>query len=411
MKVLLMVISYPPVLNSAARLFRELAVGLSKGGHQVTVLTTYPERYLALEEGQRRIPIKESQDGVEVHRLSPLRFPKHVPFLRGIEHVAYGIQYYWKGRHLNHQDVVIAYSPPLPLGFAAIHLARKWKAVSIVNVQDLYPKSAVDLGLLRNPMLIRLGLWMERWVYKNADAIVVHSNGNRAYVISQGGLPDRTWVIPNWVDLDKYKPGPKDNEFRRKFATDSDFIVSYAGVMGFAQGVEDIIEAARIVNKEMPEILFLLAGDGVMLPRHKELVTRLGINNVRFLPHLPEEEYVALLQASDVCLVTLHRQILTPVVPGKLPCIMGVGRPVICSTPPCSDARSLVEETDCGVWVPAGSPQALAKAILDLRSQPQRRQQMGVNARRYAEANFERERCLAHYERLISSLMEKKRGR
>ncbi|MBC7347811.1 MAG: glycosyltransferase family 4 protein [Clostridia bacterium] len=406
MKVLLLVVSYPPVLNSTARLFSELAEGLAARGHQVTVLTSYPERYLAGGEGERteQIPAKEQRNGVEVHRLGKTGLPKHVPLLRGIEHLVYGIQYFMHGRHLRRHDVVIAYSPPLPLGIAAVNLARKWQGACLVNVQDLYPQSAVDLGLLRNRALIRLGRWMERSIYRYADAITVHSEGNRAHVVAHGGSSERTWVIPNWIDLAKYKPGPKDNDLRQKYASSSNFVVSYAGVMGFAQGAGDILEAATLVAREAPEILFLLAGEGVMVPRLKELATRLGLNNVRFLPHMPESDYIALLQASDVCLVSLHKDIRTPVVPGKLPCIMGVGRPAICSTPPASDARLIVEEADCGLWVPAGSPKVLAEAILALWSDPARAERMGVNGRKYAETRFDREKCIAQYESLIGEL-------
>ena len=403
MKILLLVISYPPVLNSAARLFSELAEGLAGRGHQVTVLTTYPERYLA-KKGSQVIP-KREKNKVEVYRLKNLRLPKQVPLLRGLEHVLYGLQYYMKGRRLGHHDVVIAYSPPLPFGATAVLLARRWRGRAIVNVQDLYPRSAVDLGLLKNRALIRFGEWLERWVYQHAHRITVHSEGNRTHVVAHGGFPERTWVVPNWIDLDKYRPGPKDNGFRRKYAPGAGFVVSYAGVMGFAQGVGDILRAAAIVARETSDVIFLLAGEGVMLPKLKAMAADLNLENVQFLPHLPENDYVALLQASDVCLVTLHKELKTPVVPGKLPCIMGVGRPAICSTPPQSDARLIVEEAKCGLWVPAGSPEALAEAILTLNADPARAAEMGNNGRRYAEQHFDREQCISRYEEIIAKVL------
>ena len=403
MKILLLVITYPPVLNSAARLFSELAEGLAARGHQVTVLTTYPERYLA-KKGSQVIP-KREKNKVEVHRLRNLRLPKQVPLLRGLEHILYGLQYHMKGRRLGHHDVVIAYSPPLPFGATAVLLARRWKGRAIVNVQDLYPRSAVDLGLLKNRALIRFGEWLERWVYQHAHGITVHSEGNRAHVVAHGGSPERTWVVPNWIDLDKYRPGLKENGFRRKYAPGASFVVSYAGVMGFAQGVGDILRAAAIVARETSDVIFLLAGEGVMLPKLKAMAADLNLENVQFLPHLPEDDYIALLQASDVCLVTLHKELKTPVVPGKLPCIMGVGRPAICSTPPQSDARLIVEEAKCGLWVPAGSPEALAEAILTLNADPERADEMGNNGRRYAEQHFDREKCISRYEEIIAKVL------
>ena len=142
-----------------------------------------------------------------------------------------------------------------------------------------------------------------------------------------------------------------------------------------------------------------------MLPKLKAMAADLNLKNVQFLPHLPEDEYIALLQASDVCLVTLHKELKTPVVPGKLPCIMGVGRSVICSTPPQSDARLIVEEAKGGLWVPAGSPGALAEAILTLNGDYALADEMGDNGRWYAEQHFNREKCISRYEEIIAKVL------
>ncbi|MCM8782449.1 MAG: glycosyltransferase family 4 protein [Candidatus Omnitrophica bacterium] len=400
MKILLIVITYPPVLNSAARLFSELAEYFVKGGHKVTVLTTYPERYIVQKNP---VPFKQINH-IEVLRLKNLSFPKHVPFFRGLEHIIYAIQYYLKGRRLKSFDSIIAYSPPLTFGMVAIFLARKWKGKAIINVQDIYPQTAIDLGLLKNKLLIRMAKKMETWVYQNAHAITVHSEGNRAHVISHGASPEKVWVIPNWVNLELFRPGPKDNGFRRQIVQEKCFIVSYAGIMGFAQGISDILEAASIVSKKTSEVIFLLAGEGVMVPQIKKMVNDLNLSNVKFLPHLPEEKYIALLQASDACFVTLHKDLKTPVVPGKLPCVMGVGRPVICSTPPESDARSIIEKANCGYWIPAGSTKSLADAIIKLFEDTFQAERMGINGRKYAEEHFDKQKCLKQYEMLLDFL-------
>ncbi|MGY4706890.1 glycosyltransferase family 4 protein [Candidatus Bipolaricaulota sp. J31] len=403
MRILLLTISYPPVLNSTARLFGELAAGLAARGHEVTVLTTFPERYFAGDAAQA-IPRRERVDGIEVHRLKNLALPKHVPFLRGLEHIVYGLQYLLRGRRLERHDAVIAYSPPLPLGITAIRLAHQWRGICIVNVQDLYPHTAIHLGLLKSRLLIQVGLWMERWVYKHADAITVHSEGNRDHVLKYGGGPDRVHVIPNWIDLGKYRSGPKENSFRERHGLRGRFVLSYAGVMGFAQGVGDLLRAAVRLEREVPGFSLVLAGEGVELPKLKRLSRELGLKGVRFIPHLPEEEYIELLQASDACLVTLVKDLKTPVVPGKLQCIMAVGRPAICSVPSTSDARRIVEESRGGLWVEAGNPDQLAEAVLKLHRDPTLMEEMGENARRYAENHFDRERCIEQYNDLISRL-------
>jgi len=408
MKVLLLAVSYPPVLNSAARLFSELAEGLVAHGHEVTVLTTFPERYLSDKDAAAAdtIPARETIGGIDVHRLRKLGLPKHVPLLRGLEHVMYGFQYFMLGRGLSHHDVVIAYSPPPPLAVSAVGLACRWRGASIVNVQDLYPQSAIDLGLLKNRWLIGFGSRMERWIYLHADAITVYSEGNRDYVIKHGVNPEKVYVIPNWIDLEKYKSGPLKNEFRSSYSLEDAFILSYAGIMGFAQGLEDVLRAAVRLEREIPNFSLVLVGSGVESPKLTRLSEELGLKKVLFIPHLPETEYIALLQASDVSLVTLSKKLRTPTVPGKLSCIMAVGRPAACSIASTCDAQKIVEGSGSGICADAGDPDALAEAVLRLYRSPAIREEMGRKGRIYAENHFDRDRCIEQYDRLLLDIGE-----
>lgn len=398
-KILLLTISYPPVLNSAARLFSELAEGLRKKGFCVTVITSVPQRYVA--DGGKNFPKEEKLNRVKVYRLPMVPLPKHVPLIRGFEHFFVAFQYWLKGRRLPRHDAVIVYSPPLTLALTGIKLAQRWKGISIINVQDLYPQSVIDLGLLKSRPLLALARWMEEWAYQHADFITVHSEGNREYVIKHGANEKKVRVVPNWVDLEKYRPGPLLNSFRERYGLGKSFVVSYAGVMGFAQGVDDILQAAAILEKEIPALSLVLAGSGVELPKLKKLSQEIGLKSVRFLSHLPEQEYIELLRASDVCLVTLDKNLQTPVVPGKLQCIMSVGRPAVCSTPPTSDTKRILEESGAGIWMDAGDHKALARAILELYPNPDLREEMGRKGRIYAEAHFDREKCIGRYVQLL----------
>jgi len=164
------------------------------------------------------------------------------------------------------------------------------------------------------------------------------------------------------------------------------------------------LRAAAVLEKQIPDFLLVLAGSGVELPKLRQLAGEQGLKKVRFLPHLPEQDYIDLLQASDVCLVTLIKSLRTPVVPGKLPCIMAVGRPVICSVPPTSDARRITEESESGLWVSAGDTKALVSAILKVYSSLSNRERMGRNGRKYAEAHFDREHCVQRYVELLADL-------
>jgi glycosyltransferase involved in cell wall biosynthesis len=176
--------------------------------------------------------------------------------------------------------------------------------------------------------------------------------------------------------------------------------------MGFAQGLETLMEAAALV-KGRPEVLFLLVGDGALRPALEQRARELNLRNVRFLPMQPREEYPALLQASDVSLVTLAKRVATPVVPAKLLSIMASGRPVVAAVPGAGDAAAIVRETGCGLWVEPEEPRQMAEAVLRLQADLALGEAMGQRGRRYAEQHFSREACI----RLYQGLMEQAVGR
>ena len=404
MKILLLTNSFPPMLNSAARLFGELAEELALQGHDIRVLTEMPRRYLARDTGTSKHCLDDvSNAGIHVRRFSLLELPRHLPGMRAIGQMLSLPRYFVRGVLLGSVDAVIAYSPPLPLAVAAILLAWLRNARSVINIQDPYPSAAVDLGLLRGRTAIRLGIWMERWVYRNADRITVHSEGMREHVVLRGGNPQDTHVVENWIDIDRFSPGDEGRlSFRARWDLTDQLLVSYAGIMGFAQQVEDILLAAEMLEDDLPEVRFVLAGEGVARQEMERLANTKQLSNVRFLPHLPEVEYIELLRASDICLITLSSRLRAPIIPGKLACIMGVGKPVVCSVPKTSDARHLVQKVDCGRWVEAGDPAALARAIVELSECPELRREMGQRGREYATRELSKLHGVSRYDELIT---------
>jgi colanic acid biosynthesis glycosyl transferase WcaI len=408
MRVLLLTCDFPPVLKSAARIFFELAEDLSKYGHEVSVLTLIPQHFLADGEGayRNRFLCKEHANGIKVWRTKNLPVPRHRPLARALEQIWMALVFYGVGRRLPRQDAVIVYSPPLPLGLAGYWLARRWEGVEIINVQDLYPQTAVDLGLLRNRRFIALAEKLEHFLYKKSDAITVHSEGNREYLLRKDAPSKHVHVINNWIDLEEVRPGVRENSWRHLHGLDDYFVVSFAGTMGFAQGLEKVLDAASGLG-ECKDILFVFAGDGVFAKSLEDQARDRDLRNVRFLPPQSAQAYIELLQASDVCLVTLHENLRTPVIPGKLQSVMATGRPVICCANPASDSRRLVKEAGCGFFIPNGEISKLTEAVLDLYKNRQMGMEMGRKGRSYAEVHFERKKCTQMYNHLILQLTGK----
>ena len=322
---------------------------------------------------------------------------------RGLGQLWLPVAFYRAACGLPRPDVIYVYSPPLTLGLAAHWLGRRWRAPFVFNVQDLFPQNAIDLGALRNPLLIAFFRGLERFIYRRAAAIALHSEGNAAWLRRDGVEAAKLRVIPNWVDTQLHRPeaGATENRFRRELGLEDRFTVLFAGGMGYAQDMETIVEAAARLRDD-PRVVFLLVGDGSERAGVERRVRELGLANVRLLPFVPREDYPQLVAACDVGLVTLKKTMKTPVVPSKLPTYMASARPVIVGVNPESDAGALVRQADCGLLVPPGDPEAMAAAVRQLAGDSACGAALGANGRRYAAAHLSRAACVHQIERLLA---------
>jgi colanic acid biosynthesis glycosyl transferase WcaI len=384
---------------------------LVRRGHRVTVLTGYPaynvdEKNLSSKyiKGKKMI---EEMNGMRIIRVRSLRMPRHIPVLRGLEQIAMAWTFTWHGLCTvsKDDDIVLLYSPPLFLGLSALIL-RYFKGTKvIVNIQDLFPQSAVDLGVLKNRILIALFRKIEKLIYRSSNIITVHSAGNRDHVVDCGGYPDGTFEVPNLVDTKGIHPGERNNAFRARYNIgESEFVVSFAGVVGLSQDIDTIIKAA-IITADISNVVYYIVGDGV--EKERLLKQAKGLSNIRFLPMIPQNEYVELLQASDICLATLHKEVKTPVVPSKILSIMAAGRPVLASMSRQGDAPKLIMYAGCGISIEPDQPNKFAEAIRWMYTHPEECKKMGENGRLYATEHFSLEMCTTIYEHLFGTLTEK----
>lgn len=402
MKTLILTNYFPPEIGAASHLFYELAETLVGLGDKVTVVTGFP-RYNVKELPEKyrgKLFFREQMNGIEVVRLLIPSLPRGIPMVRGLEHLLVGLMLFLGGLVVRRHHVTLVYSPPLTIGLSAWLLGTVKRTPFIFNVQDIFPQYAIDAGILKSRTLIRFFQRMEKFIYRKARYVTVHSDGNRQHLLAKGVPADKIVVVHNWVDTDFITPRDKHNSFHRENKLNGKFIVSFAGTMGFVQDIDTIIEAAHILMPHQ-QILFLLVGDGVQREAMEKKARRLGLTNVKFLPLQPRTEYPAVLNASDVGLVALIKEVSTPVVPSKLLSIMASGRPAVASLPLSGDAPKIVEAAECGYCVEPGNPQALAQAILDLYKNPALREQLGSNGRHYAEQNFSKQACARQYEALF----------
>jgi len=410
MRILLLNTSFPPELRSAADICYELGQELVRRGHSVTVVTGFPRVRLSDEslfERYRgfRFSCEENWNGIKVVRVRAFPYPEQSLLARGIDAFLTPLAFFLGCQRVGKQDLSWVYSPPLTLGLAALDLKWQRGVACVFNAQDIYPQTLIDLGLMKNRLLIKVFEWIERLVYRHVDQIVVHSNGNREYLVTRKLVPaEKIAVIPNWVSADAAESAEDGISFRREHGLEDKFVVSYAGVMGYAQDLSAIIDAAYEL-KPYADIVFLLVGEGVREKAWKSRVEQLELPNVKFLPLQPQPTYLALLNASAVGLVPLTDQLRTPAVPGKLSRIMGTGRPVIAIVNSAGDATEIIKEANCGYIISPGNSQRLAEAVLELYRDPALVKRLGENGRRYAEQHFSLSAGVTAYENLFRKIV------
>lgn len=397
---------FPPDVGSAAHLFYDLGRVFVERGHRVTVVTGLPSYHaqgnLSRYQGQRRMT--EEMGGMSIMRTRVPEIARNTPLGRGLWQFSCAAVFGLASMKAPRADVSIVYSPPLPLALAAQALRRQKGVPFVVNVQDLFPQSAIDLGILRNNGLIRMFEALERHVYRRADAVTVHSEGNRNHVLARGAREATTRVLENTVDTDEIRPGPRMNDLRKELGIGERFVASFGGIMGYSQDLDVILEAARLLDGRS-SMIFVLAGDGLEKERLVQKSRDLSLGNVRWLPMLPRERYPRLLEASDVCLTTLHANVKTPVVPSKILSAMAAGRPVIASLDGSGDAPKLIARAKAGYALPPEDPAALASTLSSLADQPETCTRLGENGRAFAEEHLSPRGMVKEYERLFAQIM------
>ena len=403
MNILIITDSFPPEIKSSANLLFELSEDLVESGHQVTVVTGFPKHYInSIDKRYKsRLFLCEKMNKIKIIRLLSISFIRNIPVIRGLDQFLLSVIFFIGGINSGKQDVILTYSPPLPLGISAYLLGKIKRIPFIFNVQDIFPQSVIDLGLLKSKILIRIAESMEKFIYKKACYITVHSKGNRENIISKNIDQKKVIVIHNWVDTNLIKPvKTQDNNFREKNNLKDKFVVSFAGVMGFAQGLDIVINCAELL-KSYKDILFLLIGDGIKKNGLIKRANDLNLDNVKFLPLQPKEVYPLVLEASDICLVTLNKSVITLVVPSKLLSIMASGRSVVASVNLKGDTPKIIKAAQCGYFVEADDTEGLSNAILKLYHNPTLRDEFEVNGRKYAVKHFSRKICIEKYEKLF----------
>jgi len=404
MRILILTQYYPPEMGAPQNRLSDLARRLTKAGHTITVLTALPNypRGEIFEEYEGHVLVEEQVEGMRVIR-TWIYATKHKGFVQRLLNYfsfvctsfALGI---WK---VGRQDVVVVESPPLFLGISALLMSRLKRAKLVFNVSDLWPESAVAMGMLRNRMLIRLSTWLEEFLYRQSHLITGQTQGIIDSIRAR--MSDKkVFLMTNGVNVEAFlraSATSRAGEVRKEFGLEGKFVIGYAGLHGLAQGLETIIQAASLLTQHQ-DLLFAFFGDGP----EKEKLVRLGadshLTNIRFYPTQPASRMSELISTFDVAIIPLKRlDLFKGALPSKLFEAMAGAAPIVASID--GEARALVEKARAGICIEPENPQAMADAIIQLYNDPPYRKILGENGREYVIEHYDRRRIAKEFERLL----------
>ncbi len=382
----------------------EIALYLASRGHRVTIIAS-PVSYLTGKASAERIPWVQKQsggEGVTILRAYTYR-ALHRSFVhRVFSFLSFMLSSFMIGLGVKNVDLVWGTSPPLFQGPTAWALARLKRVPFLFEIRDLWPAFAVAVGVLHNPTLIRLAEWLERFLYRRADQMMVNSPGFIEHIQARGG--GDVALIPNGADMHMFDPVSDGGDFRREHGLEGKFVVLYAGAHGLSNDLGVLLKAAGQL-RDRAEIAIVLLGDGKDKPALVAQAAELELNNVHFLPPVPKSEMAQALAAADACVAILKPiEMYKTVYPNKVFDYMAAGRPVVLAID--GVVRDVVEKAGAGSFAQPGNPDAVAAAIRAMAADPAEACRMGLAGRAYLEVHFDRTKLAEQFEELLESLTQ-----
>lgn len=386
---------YWPGVEATAHLLTELCEALAED-MDVRVVT-------GVLHAHEKEPHRVVHNGVEIVRVASTSFERSRILARAANYATYLGSALFRGAVGRRPDVVLCMTDPPIVADIALLVARRYRAPLVVISQDVFPEIAQQLRRLENPVLMNLlrglvGLYLHR-----ADRIVAIGETMRARLEEKGAAPERLLVIPNWVDTGRLAPLGKANPWARKGGLDTKFVVMHSGNVGHAQDLDSLVRAATFL-RDLEDLRIMIIGTGA---RHAELVALtelLEVEQVEFLYYQSRDVLPQSLSAADIHVVGLAPGLAGYVVPSRLYGILAVGRPVIVAADPESETAQVVERVGCGIVLPPGRPELLARAIRDAHDGKHDLEAMGARGREWVEQEADRSVAVRRYRDLLLEL-------
>jgi glycosyltransferase involved in cell wall biosynthesis len=380
---------YPPETGAPQNRLHSLARNLLAAGHEVEALTAMPNypKQRVFDAYRGKFKCEEELDGVRVCR-SWIFVGKHKGmWARLLTYFSFVCSSLFVGLGRGRSDYLICESPPLFLGLSAVAIAKKQRARLIFNVSDLWPESAVKLGIVGEGTALRIVYKLEAWIYEKSFLVTGQTQGIVADIAARFPEVPTLW-LPNGVDIDVVSRVRADSSWRKRHNLEGKRVFMYAGILGHAQGLEVMVKAAADL-KSAEDIAFVIVGDGPVAEELRKLNDELG-GSVIFLPGVSKGEIMSMIADVYACIVVLKKlELFKGAIPSKIFDPLSLGVPILLGVE--GEAKELfIDEAKAGFGFEPENSLELVKCVEAIVDDPDARGKMGRRGKAFVYEHFDR---------------------
>lgn len=404
--ILILTQYFPPEAGAPQARLSEIALNLKKLGWEVEVLTAFPNypKGKIFEEYKGKRFLVEDFNGIKVIRTLIIPTKSTNILKRLVCYFSFILgSYYFGKKYCRKPDLIYVESPPLFLYYSAYRLSKYFNVPYVLNLSDLWPDVFVFMGKLKNSSIFyKLMKSLEKKAYKRALGITCQTEGILNSVIRL--MPNKKIkLITNGIELSRFNKSYYSKELRVNYGWDEKFVFIYTGLFGVAQGLDQIIMLAEEL-KEEKKILFSLIGDGPEREKLINMVEEKKLENVQILPLQPREKIPLFLASADVAIIPLAKSI-PEAIPSKLYEAMGSELPVLVISE--GEVSKIVKRANSGFVAPPYNIEKIKENILIFLNMGNELREMGKNARKFVEENYDRQKISKDLDYFLKDLLEK----
>lgn len=404
MKILIITLFYPP---EPLKIFSDLAENLFAIGHDVTVLTTFPNhpKGKVYTGYSNTWPKSDVLNGVRVIRVPFYPNRSRSAIKRTLSYLSFMVMTCLFGPWLiPRSDIIYSVEPPSS-ALTAWFLSKLWHVPFVYEILDMWPESLRDSGMLTNQKALEFVGWFCRWLYRQAAALRVVSEGQQKNLLIKGVPQNKVFLIPVWIDTEYYAPMEFDLELASELGVVGNFNIVYTGNLGTAQGLETVLSAADEL-RALPEVQFLIFGDGVEGSLLRKKVEQMGLKNIKFMGSYPNSSMKRVCSIADCLLVHLHdKPAFCMAIPHKILSYLACGKPIIAAVK--GDGAEVIYTANAGIICKPNDSAELAQAIrVLLKMNLSERSLLGHNGRLAAISTFKMTSLVKKIEQMLVQIIQ-----